>query len=204
MTRSDPNSRAASPPPTFPPPIDPFEALPPQLPLAQSTMTIPNDPFQEQQSFNQLSPKYTIPPKITEFKKGINAVGIDLGTSRCCVTVSKNRSFEVVAIENTGEKLLPSYVSYNEMNEKCGQVVVDQLRYASNFTVFDAKRLIGKHFDEVDLDPSWPFELINVNGKVGISVQTFNGPTIKTPEEISASLLKYIKHKVDEFQGKVL
>uniref|UniRef100_A0A914QYZ7 Heat shock protein 70 n=1 Tax=Panagrolaimus davidi TaxID=227884 RepID=A0A914QYZ7_9BILA len=191
----------------LPPPSYQFETnfsvppLPQRLPVSQ---VIPNDPYQPKFDFIPQSSLYTIPPKISTFKAGINAVGIDLGTSRCCVTVSKTRAFEIVAIENTGEKLLPSYISYNEEHEKCGQVVVDQLRYASNSTVFDVKRLIGKNFDEVDPDPSWPFKLKNVNGKIGICVETFNGSAIKSPEEISASLLKYIKQKVDEFQGKIL
>uniref|UniRef100_A0A914PET9 Heat shock protein 70 n=1 Tax=Panagrolaimus davidi TaxID=227884 RepID=A0A914PET9_9BILA len=73
-----------------------------------------------------------------------NVIGIDLGTSRCCVAVIRKNGITTVPLDNTGERLLPSYVSYDEKNVKCGQIVVERLRNYSKSTIFDSKRIIGR------------------------------------------------------------
>uniref|UniRef100_A0AC34FP11 Uncharacterized protein n=1 Tax=Panagrolaimus sp. ES5 TaxID=591445 RepID=A0AC34FP11_9BILA len=148
--------------------------------------------------------KYFIPRKIDLYDNKINAVGIDLGTSRCCMAVSRNNKIETVALENTGERPLPSFVSFDEEAAKCGDIVVHGLqRGKEKYTCFDIKRIIGKEFHDIVPDRSWPFEVIeNENGKVVIKTKNVNGETFKTPEEISAILLKYMKEKAKEFQGK--
>uniref|UniRef100_A0AC34FJ54 Uncharacterized protein n=1 Tax=Panagrolaimus sp. ES5 TaxID=591445 RepID=A0AC34FJ54_9BILA len=96
--------------------------------------------------------RYRIPKQILIFDDQIKAVGIDLGTTRCCEAVNRTNKIEIVAIENTGDRLMPSYVAYDEENVKCGQVVVNRLRNYSNSTIFDSKRIIGKTFDEIEID----------------------------------------------------
>uniref|UniRef100_A0A914PP73 Uncharacterized protein n=1 Tax=Panagrolaimus davidi TaxID=227884 RepID=A0A914PP73_9BILA len=168
----------------------------------ESTLFIPSDP----QSTSTLSlTTYNIPPKVEIFKKNINAIGIDLGTSRCCVAVSRTHSFETVGIENNGDRLMPSYISFIDKDvPQCGQIVVEQLKYAAKSTIFDSKRLIGKEFEYIDPDPAWPFELANIDGMAGFQIQSKNGPMLLTPEEVSAVLLKHIKKEVEKFQGKIL
>uniref|UniRef100_A0A914PZV8 Heat shock protein 70 n=1 Tax=Panagrolaimus davidi TaxID=227884 RepID=A0A914PZV8_9BILA len=97
-------------------------------------------------------PKFIIPQKYNSFDIKINAIGIDLGTSYCCVAVNRENRIEAAAIDNTGERILPSYVAFDEENVKCGKVVVERLGTFSKSTIFDSKRIIGKTFDEIEVD----------------------------------------------------
>uniref|UniRef100_A0AC35FI13 Uncharacterized protein n=1 Tax=Panagrolaimus sp. PS1159 TaxID=55785 RepID=A0AC35FI13_9BILA len=87
---------------------------------------------------------YSIPKLQAPFNIEKNAIGIDLGTSRCCVAVIRKNGITTVPLDNTGERFLPSYVSYDEENVKYGQIVVERLRNYSKSTIFDSKRIIGR------------------------------------------------------------
>uniref|UniRef100_A0A914PEJ7 Heat shock protein 70 n=1 Tax=Panagrolaimus davidi TaxID=227884 RepID=A0A914PEJ7_9BILA len=140
--------------------------------------------------------------KRTTMNQDVDAVGIDLGTSRCCVAVNRKNGIHTVALENTGERLLPSYVAYDEENIKCGQIVIDRLRYFSEATVFDSKRIIGKCI--VNADKIWPFKIVNINNQPTIILKTERGEIRQSPTEVAAVLLKYMKTKAEGFQGKKL
>jgi molecular chaperone DnaK (HSP70) len=132
----------------------------------------------------------------------IDAVGIDLGTSRCCVAVNRKRGIETIGLDNTGGRLLPSYVSYDEEHPKCGQTVVDRLRNYSEATVFDSKRIIGKTI--INIDKIWPFKVVNLNNQPTIILKTQRGEIQQTATEVAAVLLKYMKEKAESYQGKKL
>uniref|UniRef100_A0A914PWM2 Hypoxia up-regulated protein 1 n=1 Tax=Panagrolaimus davidi TaxID=227884 RepID=A0A914PWM2_9BILA len=121
--------------------------------------------------------------------------------TRCCVAVNRKNGIELVAIDNS-ERQLPSYVSFKEKDPICGQLVINQLELYANSTVFDIKRIIGRNFDEIQIH-SWPFEVIkNKNSKPLLLVRGCESSIVKYPEEVSAILLKHVKHKVKEFQEK--
>uniref|UniRef100_A0AC34F3B1 Heat shock protein 70 n=1 Tax=Panagrolaimus sp. ES5 TaxID=591445 RepID=A0AC34F3B1_9BILA len=128
-------------------------------------------------------------------------VGIDLGTSRCCAAVNRKNGIQTVALDYTGERLLPSYVAYDEKSVKCGKTVVNRLRNHSKSTVFDSKRIIGRSINEIEIDENWDFSISEKEGRVFIEVETFNGKNVKSPEEVAADLLKHIKQRSAEFQG---
>uniref|UniRef100_A0A914P8U3 Heat shock protein 70 n=1 Tax=Panagrolaimus davidi TaxID=227884 RepID=A0A914P8U3_9BILA len=133
----------------------------------------------------------------------INVVGIDLGMTRCCVAVNRTNGIELIAIDGS-ERQLPSYISFKEKDPICGQLVINQLEFYANSSVFDIKSIIGKNYDEIVIRSTWPFEVIkNDINKPLIRVQDYDGNALEqNPEEISAILLKHIKQKVEEFQGK--
>uniref|UniRef100_A0A914PBL1 Heat shock protein 70 n=1 Tax=Panagrolaimus davidi TaxID=227884 RepID=A0A914PBL1_9BILA len=121
------------------------------------------------------------------------AIGIDLGTSRCCAAVNRRSGIITVPLDNKGERLLPSFVAYDEAHVKCGQIVIDRLQHHANASVFDAKRIIGKELRNINVDSSWPFTLAEAENKV------FSNDS--APEEVSSDLLKHIKSKAEGFQG---
>uniref|UniRef100_A0A914PS76 Uncharacterized protein n=1 Tax=Panagrolaimus davidi TaxID=227884 RepID=A0A914PS76_9BILA len=136
-----------------------------------------------------------------------DAIGIDLGTTRCCCAVSrKTNKIETVALENTGERLLPSFVGYDEKNVKCGQIVIDRINNHLNSTVFDVKRVIGRKFSDIVVDLSWTFSLRSDNNDNPLIETTDHcgNLIILSPNDVSATLLKHIKTKSEEFQGKKL
>uniref|UniRef100_A0AC34G0K9 Heat shock protein 70 n=1 Tax=Panagrolaimus sp. ES5 TaxID=591445 RepID=A0AC34G0K9_9BILA len=150
-----------------------------------------------------LSNCFVIPKKEILLKADFQAAGIDLGTSRCCVAVNRNGVIVTIPLDNSGERLLPSYIAYNEENIVCGKVVVNRLRNYSKSTIFDSKRIIGRSFNDIEIDEYWCFNVNFENEKVLLEVTGFNGKKKKiTAEEVAADLLKYMKNKAEEFQGE--
>ncbi|KAL5009593.1 hypothetical protein ScPMuIL_011898 [Solemya velum] len=74
-------------------------------------------------------------------------------------------------------------------------------------TVFDAKRLIGRKFDDPGVQSDmkhWPFDVISDGGKPKIQVQ-YKGEDKKFyPEEISSMVLTKMKETADSYLGKVI
>uniref|UniRef100_A0AC34FY44 Heat shock protein 70 n=1 Tax=Panagrolaimus sp. ES5 TaxID=591445 RepID=A0AC34FY44_9BILA len=147
---------------------------------------------------------YIFPKKFITNNVNINAVGIDLGTTRCCVAVNRKSGIETVAIENESSRLMPSYVSFEEKNVICGNVVVQRLRNYAESTVFDCKRIIGRSFSKIVINDYWPFEVLESQNNAVLKLKINSMEVRKTPEEIAADLLKNLKQKVEQFQGKCL
>uniref|UniRef100_A0AC35G1M3 Uncharacterized protein n=1 Tax=Panagrolaimus sp. PS1159 TaxID=55785 RepID=A0AC35G1M3_9BILA len=150
---------------------------------------------------------WEIPKNLNWDKIKDDAIGIDLGTTRCCCAVSRSKGvIETVALDNGGERLLPSFIGYDEKNVKCGQIVVDRINNYSKSTVFDVKRIIGRKFSNITVDPSWTFSLKSDNDDNPLIETTNHCGNLKTllPSQVSAVLLKHIKTKSEEFQGKKL
>uniref|UniRef100_A0A914QRA6 Uncharacterized protein n=1 Tax=Panagrolaimus davidi TaxID=227884 RepID=A0A914QRA6_9BILA len=160
--------------------------------------------------------QYYLPTNlIIDFGK-VDVVGIDLGTSTCCVAVSTTHGIDTVPLDNK-ERMLPSFIAYNEKNEIVGQLVVNRLKYYAESSVFDAKTFIGKSFNSVIPSNNWSFTLTqenrsNMDSKFEIiedknaliEVEAQREKILKSPEEISADLLKYLKKKIEDYQGKKL
>uniref|UniRef100_A0A914P370 Heat shock protein 70 n=1 Tax=Panagrolaimus davidi TaxID=227884 RepID=A0A914P370_9BILA len=151
---------------------------------------------------NQLFNIYPIinPPK--NYDPTLNPVGMDVGTTRCCVAVNRNDGINVVAIDNS-DRPLPSYIGYEEKVPKCGQIVCSRIKHHFKSTVFDIKRIIGKSFGSIVIDPNWPFKVFEENGSVKIStIGCENVDILLSPEEITAVLIKHMKKEVESFQGQ--
>uniref|UniRef100_A0AC34F1A0 Uncharacterized protein n=1 Tax=Panagrolaimus sp. ES5 TaxID=591445 RepID=A0AC34F1A0_9BILA len=147
--------------------------------------------------------EFNSPSKYTSFNTSINAIGIDLGTSSCFAAVNLKDKIETVALDYTGERVLPSYIGFDESDAKCGKVVVNHLGSFSKSTIFDSKRIIGKTFEEITVDPTWPFEVIEEGGKVKLQFYGHSGTIMKnTVEEVTSILLLHIKQKAEELQGR--
>jgi len=132
------------------------------------------------------------------------AIGIDLGTTYSCVGVWQVDHVEIIP-NDQGNRTTPSYVAFTETERLIGDSAKNQVAMNPHNTVFDAKRLIGRKFDDpmVQRDMKhWPFKVINKDGKPFVQVQ-FKGET-KTfsPEEISAMVLTKMKECAEAFLGK--
>ncbi|XP_032490363.1 endoplasmic reticulum chaperone BiP isoform X2 [Phocoena sinus] len=133
-------------------------------------------------------------------------VGIDLGTTYSCVGVFKNGRVEIIA-NDQGNRITPSYVAFTPEGERLiGDAAKNQLTSNPENTVFDAKRLIGRTWNDPSVQQDikfLPFKVVEKKTKPYIQVDVGGGQT-KTfaPEEISAMVLTKMKETAEAYLGK--
>ncbi|KAJ1916238.1 Hsp70 chaperone [Mycoemilia scoparia] len=131
------------------------------------------------------------------------AVGIDLGTTYSCVGVWQNDRVEIIA-NDQGNRTTPSYVAFTDTERLIGDAAKNQVAMNPKNTVFDAKRLIGRRFDESDVQADmkhWSFNVVNKDGKPQIQVEYKGETKTFTPEEISSMVLTKMRETAEAYLG---
>ena len=126
-----------------------------------------------------------------------HVVGIDLGTTNSLVAWVKNGLPEVIR-DQSGDALLPSVVSVGEDGTLfVGREAQRRLLTAPSRTVYSVKRFMGRGIDDVrDEAALLPF---GIGGEQGGVVRITVAGREFTPPEISAFVLKELKHRAEEF-----
>jgi len=131
------------------------------------------------------------------------AVGIDLGTTYSCVGVFQHGKVEIIA-NDQGNRTTPSYVAFTDTERLIGDPAKNQVAINPNNTIFDAKRLIGRKYDDSTVQADlkhWPFTVIDAAGKPKLQVEYQNETKTFTPEEISAMVLTKMKDTAEAYLG---
>ncbi|KAK0182995.1 hypothetical protein PV327_001074 [Microctonus hyperodae] len=132
------------------------------------------------------------------------AIGIDLGTTYSCVGVWQHGKVEIIA-NDQGNRTTPSYVAFTDTERLIGDAAKNQVAMNPTNTVFDAKRLIGRRYDDEKIQADlkhWPFKVINDKGKPKIQIEFKGERKIFSPEEISSMVLIKMRETAEAFLGQ--
>ena len=126
-------------------------------------------------------------------------IGIDLGTTNSCVAILENNKPKVIE-NNEGARTTPSIVAYGD-EITVGAPAKRQAVTNPKNTIYAAKRLIGRKFDEQavqkDID-LMPYKIVkNDNGDAWVEV---NGDKL-APPQISAEVLRKMKKTAEDYLG---
>ncbi|KAJ1762090.1 ATPase with role in protein import into the ER [Coemansia sp. RSA 1807] len=129
-------------------------------------------------------------------------IGIDLGTTYSCVAVHKNGRVEIIANEQ-GSRITPSWVGFTADGERLiGDAAKNQAPNNPENTIFDAKRMIGLRYNDKEVKrdmKTWPFKVIDKDGKPTFRVDVKGDKRNFSPEEISAMVLGKMKEIAESY-----
>jgi len=133
------------------------------------------------------------------------AIGIDLGTTYSCVGVWQNDQVEIIA-NDQGNRTTPSFVAFTDTERLIGDAAKNQVSMNPSNTIFDAKRLIGRKFNDASLQADMkhlPYEIRSgPGGKPQISVDYKGESKTFFAEEISSMVLQKMKETAEQYLGK--
>ncbi|XP_007893079.1 heat shock cognate 71 kDa protein-like [Callorhinchus milii] len=132
------------------------------------------------------------------------AVGIDLGTTYSCVGVFQHGKVEIIA-NDQGNRTTPSYVAFTDTERLIGDAAKNQVAMNPQNTIFDAKRLIGRKYNDATVQSDmkyWPFQVVNEGTKPKVQVLYKGESKTFYAEEISSMVLIKMKEIAEAYLGK--
>ena len=123
------------------------------------------------------------------------AIGIDLGTTYSCVGWWKDNRCEIIA-NDQGNRTTPSFVAFTDSERLIGDGAKNQSAMNPENTVYDAKRLIGRKFNDPIVQAEmklFPFDVVNDNDNISVKVKYKGEDKTFKPEEISSMILSKMK-----------
>ncbi len=128
-------------------------------------------------------------------------IGIDLGTTNCCVSVLESGTVQIIS-NKEGGRTTPSVVGFTDKDERLvGQIARRQAVTNPANTLYAVKRLIGRKYDAPEvakMRETVPFEIVEApNGDAHIKVLD----RVYSPPEISGIVLQRLKQAAEEFLG---
>ncbi len=131
-------------------------------------------------------------------------IGIDLGTTNSCVAIMEGGDPTVIA-NAEGSRTTPSVVAFPESGERLvGQIARRQSITNPENTIFAVKRLIGRRFDDPEVQKATkvlPYKVIKAdNGDAWVEAR---GKSY-SPAEVSAFILQKMKQTAEDYLGETV
>ncbi|KAJ3639177.1 hypothetical protein Zmor_004047 [Zophobas morio] len=132
-------------------------------------------------------------------------IGIDLGTTNCCVSLYRNGNSKVLE-NDSGDRLTPSFVFYTNLGvPTVGKHARQQAESNPENGIYVIKRLIGKKYDEASIQHklnSLPFQMeFNSSYDPIIVIKQGNQIIKKSPQELCSIILQKLKNDVEKKMG---
>ncbi len=130
------------------------------------------------------------------------AIGIDLGTTNCCVSVLEGGAVQIIP-NKEGGRTTPSVVGFTDKGERLvGQIAKRQAVTNAANTVYAVKRLIGRKYSSNEVQrmrETSAFEIVDSpNGDARVRVQGRS----YSPPELSGIVLQRLKAAAEDFLGE--
>ena len=125
-------------------------------------------------------------------------VGIDLGTTNSLVAIIHPDTKQPIALkEHDSSSLVPSVIYFDEFgNITVGEEARKKLITEPQNTIFSAKRLMGKSYDDIKSNASfYTYKILDDNTESMVKVQV--GNKFYSPVELSSFILKELKTRAE-------
>jgi len=125
-------------------------------------------------------------------------VGIDLGTTNSLVAIIHPETKQPIALKEHGSSsLVPSIVHFDEYgNITVGELAKQYLETQPQNTIFSAKRLMGKSFNDIKTNADFfTYKVIDDNTDSLVKIQV--GDTFYSPIDLSSLILKELKQRAE-------
>ena len=134
------------------------------------------------------------------------AVGIDLGTTNSCVGVFQNGKVDIIP-NDIGERTTPSYIAFTDLERLIGDEAKNQITRNPTNTIFDAKRLIGRKFEDLEIQDDmklWPFKVVKdiKSDRPQFQITYQKNERKFYAEGILSMILQKLKQTATDFLGK--
>ena len=131
------------------------------------------------------------------------AIGIDLGTTYCCVAAFDDDTIETIEDE-LGLRTMASELAFKD-NGACviGNAACATECKSQNF-IYDSKRMIGRKFNDKTVQDdikTWEFVVAGVNGEPNVKIEINKETVFYSPEQISSKLLLKLKERAERRLG---
>ena len=135
-------------------------------------------------------------------EKNKYAIGIDLGTTYCCVGVWRNNNVDIIKNE-FGNNTTPSIVSFKENQRLIGEKAKNVIIKNYENTLYDSKRLIGRNYSEIIKQENinlWTFNIEkDEKDKILYVVKYKNEIKKFYPKQISSFILESLKNNASKY-----
>jgi len=134
----------------------------------------------------------------------MSVVGIDFGNANSRVALARRKGIDVV-LNDESKRETPTMLNFGEKQRFIGSAAADKINMQPQNTVTDLKRLIGKKFDDAEVQQDMKEFLFPIsrgaNGEIVVSVQYMGKKYQFTPERCVAMILADLKRIAEKDNG---
>ncbi|MCP4217021.1 MAG: molecular chaperone DnaK [bacterium] len=129
-------------------------------------------------------------------------IGIDLGTTNCCISYLEGSESEIIP-NPEGSRVIPSIIALTRDNKRIfGNIAKRQFISNNVNTIWGVKRLMGRKFDSNEVKSMLQRVNYQIVQAENGDVKLLMGDKEYSPEEISAMLLGYLKEVAESYLGE--